>query len=133
MNTSKQVHDAKLIQWISFFQEQAGSGLTVSDWCQEKGLSKHAFYYWKRQAKEAYVDSLEPDIVPLQLEMTSPESLYSEPALDSNSSLYNLANSRNSFNTDSLVSISAQGIHVDIEPSAPDALITKIIEVIRHA
>ena len=142
MNTSKHIHDAKLIQWISLFQEQSESGLTVSAWCEEKGLSKHAYYYWKRLAKEAYMDSIESEIVPLQLETSSLQPLSplapdSDTVLSESRDLDNLANfssKANSHNSDhSVVTISVNGIHIDVEPSASDELVTRIIEVIRHA
>lgn len=65
MNANKKIHDTKLAHWITLIREQSESGLTISDWCVQKGLSKHAYYYWKRIAKESYVDSVIPEIVPI--------------------------------------------------------------------
>ncbi len=67
MNTNLKIRQAKLSRWASLFQEQASSGLHVKTWCDQNGISIHAYYYWKRIVKEAYVDSILPDIVPISV------------------------------------------------------------------
>ena len=137
MNVTKKIHDAKLAHWIELFKEQSNSGLTVSDWCAEKGLSKHAYYYWKRLAKEAYTDSVMPEIV----QLGSPQSSVSDPipsapaslAISDSHELCNSANLYNSIHPYQSVSVSFGDIRIDIGASASDDLIAKVIGVIRHA
>ena len=88
MKSNQKIHQANLSKWTSLFQEQADSGLTVKEWCSQNSLSIHAFYYWKRIAKEAYVSSIMPEIVPLPI-----ESLQPIPASDDEHELYKLRES----------------------------------------
>ena len=67
MKSGQKIQQARLSKWAVLFQEQASSGLTIKDWCIQNDVSIHAFYYWKRIAKETYVNSLIPDIVPLPM------------------------------------------------------------------
>ena len=68
MNSKQKLHQIKLTQWASRFQEQAASGLTVKAWCAENNVTIHTYNYWKHKLKLEYVDSLLPaehDIVAL--------------------------------------------------------------------
>ena len=67
MNTDLKIRQAKLSRWTALFHEQASSGLNVKTWCDRNGVSIHAYYYWKRILKDAYVDSMLPDIVPITI------------------------------------------------------------------
>ena len=58
MNANKRIHDAKFATWVSLIQKQAESGLPVKQWSDENGVTKNAYYYWKRLIKEAYADSV---------------------------------------------------------------------------
>ena len=52
MNANKRIHDTKFATWASLIQKQAESGLPVKQWCDENGVTKNAYYYWKRLIKE---------------------------------------------------------------------------------
>ena len=51
MKSNQKIHQANLSKWTALFQEQADSGLTIKEWCNQNSLSIRAFYYWKRIAK----------------------------------------------------------------------------------
>ena len=155
MNTNQTLRQATLTKWSTIFQEQQSSGLTIKEWCSQNDVSVHSFYYWKRAAKEEYLKSVMPEIVPVsipseplpvvpapteELELynfnnssnTAPEA--SAPAEELG--LYNFNNSCNSSNTTSSlvpISISMGDIRIEIGASVPDALITKIIGALRNA
>jgi hypothetical protein len=149
MNAKTKIHNAKLAQWIQLFKEQSESGLSVSDWLSQKGLSRYAYYYWKRMAKEAYADTVMPEIIPLDPIPNSSAVIGSSPQLlpdfSKSSNLLdqivspNSCNSCNSCNSPDLrnspdtVSVSFGDVRIDIGPSASDDLITKVIGVMRHA
>ena len=78
MKAKEKVRKANLTQWSTKFQDQASSGLTVKEWCSQNNVSVYAFYYWKRIAKEAYVDSIIPDIVPVASSLPA----FSETSVD---------------------------------------------------
>lgn len=65
MNTTKQLQQIKLDQWAVFCKEQAQSGLTVKQWCDQNGYTIHTYNYWKHRLKENYVGSALHDIVPI--------------------------------------------------------------------
>ena len=55
MNNKQKLHQIKLKQWASLFQQQASSGLTVKVWCAENNISVYAYNYWKHKLKQEYV------------------------------------------------------------------------------
>ncbi|AHF10893.1 transposase [Dehalobacter restrictus DSM 9455] len=40
-------------QWMQVIQERQCSGKSINDFCQEKGISRHAYFYWQRQLRKA--------------------------------------------------------------------------------
>jgi transposase-like protein len=44
---------AKAEQWRECIAEQQGSGLSVKQFCKERGLSSWSFYKWRKQFREA--------------------------------------------------------------------------------
>lgn len=40
-------------QWIEIIRDRKESGLRVEDFCLEKGISRHAYYYWQRKLRKA--------------------------------------------------------------------------------
>ena len=126
MKSNQKIHQANLSKWTALFQEQADSGLTIKEWCSQNSLSIHAFYYWKRIAKEAYVSSIMPEIVPLPI-----ESLQLIPASDDEHELYKLRES--SEEKTNSVTISIGDIQIEIGSNASDEMISGIIKAVRHA
>ena len=58
MKVNQKLHQAKLAKWVTLLQDQASSGLPVKEWCAQNDVTIHAYYYWKRLAKEAYIHSI---------------------------------------------------------------------------
>lgn len=129
MKINQKNHQANLSKWTSLFQEQADSGLTIKEWCNQNSISIHAFYYWKRIAKEAYVNSIMPEIVPLQVNELTPvrSDSYKETNLDS----CKLHKSSPEKSTPVIISIG--DIHIEIGAAASDEMISGIIKAVRHA
>ncbi len=131
MNARQKLRQANLSKWTALFQEQAKSGLTVKQFCSDHEISIHAYNYWKHKAKEAYVDSIIPDIVPIATSAPGPV-----PASYPESSPSELRDSRNSLETNmssDTVSVMIHDIRIEIGASAPDEMITKIIKAVRYA
>lgn len=77
MNNKQKLHQIKLTQWATRFQEQAASGLTVKVWCAKNNVTIHTYNYWKHKLELEYVDSLltaEHDIVALTPELLQTSS-----------------------------------------------------------
>ena len=139
MNTDLKIRQAKLSRWAARFQEQASSGLHVKTWCDRNGISIHAFYYWKRILKEAYVDSMLPDIVPI----TVPDmpSTPSDPVLPKTSSheLYKLrdlhlheSDPTQSSVPDAVI-VSIGDIRIEFGANTSDDTILRLIKAVRYA
>ncbi|MDX9798762.1 MAG: transposase [Bacteroidales bacterium] len=52
--------DAKLVteryrasQWMEILRDRKESSLSVDEYCREKGISRHAYYYWQRKLRNA--------------------------------------------------------------------------------
>lgn len=134
MVANKTIHQAALAKWTALFQEQKSSGLTIKEWCSKNNVSIHAYYYWKRIAKEEYVRSIIPDIVPLPVPSgPTTDNISTVDDVQPEHELYNSCNSGHTIALDSTVSISMNDIRIEIGPEASDALITKIIGALRHA
>lgn len=137
MNATQTLHQATLAKWTAVFQEQKDSGLTIKEWCSQNDVSLHSFYYWKHIAKEEYLKSVMPEIVPLSIPsdpVPSPVAVIPAPAPELE--LYNLANSNNSSPSVSdpvPISISMGDIRIEIGSSAPESLISAIIGALRNA
>lgn len=117
MNAKAKLHKSKLSLWTTRFEEQAASGLTVKEWCKQNDISIYAYQYWKRIAKESYLDSILPDIVPLATTQTA------LPVESNPTQFSNLYDSRNSLNTPSnIVTISLGDIHIEIGSNASDEI-----------
>ena len=134
MNAKQLLHQQNLAMWNDRFQDQAQSGLSVKKWCILNNISIHAYNYWKHIAKEEYLDSILPDIVPLAAP-TDPLPDYSlepplaTPAIPSPVS----SESRDSLNSHNKHEMSLGDIHIEIGPSASDELILSIIKAVRYA
>ena len=131
MKAKEKVRKANLTQWSTKFQDQASSGLTVKEWCSQNNVSVYAFYYWKRIAKEAYVDSIIPDIVPVasSLQAFSETSVDTPQQLPNSRDLYNFSKST----SHDTITISVGDTRIEIGSSASDEMILAIVKAVRYA
>ena len=53
MDIQKVTADYRLSQWMQVIQERQCNGQSIKDFCQEKGISKHAYFYWQRKLRKA--------------------------------------------------------------------------------
>ena len=56
----------QLQEWSGMLREQKESGLSVKQWCQERGLAEHIYYYRLWKLRQAACTALE-QAQPLQL------------------------------------------------------------------
>ena len=137
MNADLKIRQAKLSKWAALFQEQASSGLHVKTWCDRNGISINAYYYWKRIVKEAYVDSILPDIVPIPV--SDMHSLPSDPVRPDTSSheLYKLRDLRQSNpaqpSLPDAIIVSIGDIRIEFGSNTSDDTILRLIKVARYA
>ncbi|BCJ93786.1 hypothetical protein acsn021_13550 [Anaerocolumna cellulosilytica] len=48
-----------VILWKERFADRAASGLKVEDWCKRNGITKHAYYYWRRKVQDDQLGLME--------------------------------------------------------------------------
>ena len=49
MTSNELKHDAKKQEWSISIQECRGSGLSVSEWCRQRGVTTTTYYRWERE------------------------------------------------------------------------------------
>lgn len=132
MKPSQTLHQANLLKWTTRFKEQSDSGLTVKDWCSQNSISIHAFYYWKRAAKEAYVNSIMPEIVPISL--GSPAPIIEERIQPDTSELCNSDNLHELLPiSPKSISVAVDDIRIEIGSGASEDVISRLIKAVRYA
>ena len=47
-------------QWAQIIQERKASGTSVKEFCQNRGIGRHAYFYWQRKLREVAYQSLLP-------------------------------------------------------------------------
>lgn len=131
MNTKQKLHQIKLQQWASRFQEQVSSGLTIKAWCTENNISIHTYNYWKHLLKQEYVESAlseQHDIVPLSMhapDLAVPSTPVATVPLSCQS-----RDSREMYNT---ISISTGEVLIQVTPNVSDEYLFRILKAVRHA
>ncbi len=59
-------HEVRLREWTAQIEAQQASGMTVQEWCAEKGINPKTYYYHLRKVREQCIASA-PTIVPLSM------------------------------------------------------------------
>jgi len=133
MNVNQTMHQANLSKWTALFHEQRQSGLTIKDWCSQNNVSVYAFFYWKRIAKEAYVQSILPESVPQPQSGQFP-CLPDTAAAAEKHELYNLSNlcDHQTQSAPASVTISLDNIRITFGADASDDRIFQILKAVRH-
>ena len=57
MTSATLKHQARLQEWSVAIQDCRGSGLPVSRWCKEKGITPTTYYRWEREVLTLADDS----------------------------------------------------------------------------
>lgn len=134
MSTKSILHQAQLNEWASRFADQKSSGLSVSEWCKQNGLTKYKYFYWKRLLKEEAIEQVLPDIVPLAMPSVSPSvspavHSYSEVASDNSATRATCA----SFAPNTCARVLINGVCIELDSSASEPFIRSLIKAVRHA
>lgn len=130
MNTNQKLHQIKLQQWASRFQEQASSGLTVKAWCAENNITIHTYNYWKHKLKQEYVEASltgQHDIVPITTPITPPVLMNTNDFLPAS---HDVPNSRESHNS---IAISIGDVVIQAASHVSDEYLLRILKAVRHA
>ena len=63
MTSTELKHQARLKEWALAIQECRSSGLSVKQWCRERGITTTTYYRWEREALSAAAPRL-PEAAP---------------------------------------------------------------------
>ena len=66
MKISEVKQEYQLQEWSGMLRQRKESGLSVKEWCQERGLAEHIYYYRLRKLRQAACIALEK-AQPIQL------------------------------------------------------------------
>jgi len=62
MNTSLVAKQYKLNEWAMSITDYKNSGLSVTEWCNKKGVTKSAYYYRLKKLREACIESIDSPV-----------------------------------------------------------------------
>ena len=71
MDVQKVSHAVTKEQWKQMIVERQASGMTVRDWCLEKGITESTYYYWLKIIRQDICDTMPSKFVPILQENTS--------------------------------------------------------------
>lgn len=103
-------------QWLAMIHDQKASGLSIKEWCRSNSISANCFFYRQRKLREIAQNN-----IPKFVEVKRPE--------DPNESAV-LPNQRNLDNKRSSATIQYGKITVELDNSASEELIGKIVRVL---
>lgn len=66
--------------WKSRIKSRKLSGLKVNVWCEQNGISRHAYYYWHRKLKDIKEDNVFAEVL-LEPAPTVPVEKITRPEL----------------------------------------------------
>ena len=47
-----------MAQWAQIIADRKASGKNVKDYCQSRGISRDAYFYWQKALREAAIDQM---------------------------------------------------------------------------
>jgi len=53
MNTRQIASEYRLSQWIQTMQAHKASGISITSFCESRGVSRNTYFYWQRKVRAA--------------------------------------------------------------------------------
>ena len=75
MTISEVKRRTRLQEWFRKIEEQQISGLTVKDWCEQRGFGQGQYYYWLRMVRTETIDHYESENPGVSLVRVDPSRL----------------------------------------------------------
>ena len=57
ITTREATRMVRLQQWTQVFRDRAASGMSIAEYCRERGISRDKYFYWLKLAREAAFDA----------------------------------------------------------------------------
>lgn len=115
MNTKLATTQIRLNEWAAVIKDCKASGLKVDEYCHQHDLSRDAYYYWLRKVKTAALQQAG------FVELTAPES----------GSCSSGRAAATAFTAQ--MTIKAGNLELGISNDTPSELLSRVLEVVRHA
>lgn len=122
MDTSLTVKQLRRQSWTLMLREQAASGLSVRDWCQQNNISNKTFYYRRRQVQTMVLQSADESRF---AELIMPEPPVKDADLPRSDPGYNGFTPQ--------LTISIGNIMIGVTQNTPQHLLSDVLQVIRNA
>ena len=73
MDTKQVARQIRLKKWSAIIVERQASGLNVREFCRERNIKEHIYYYWLKRIREAACKSMPTASVPVFAPVTLSE------------------------------------------------------------
>ena len=123
MNTREATNQVRLSQWAQIVQNRCDSGLSIEEYCAQSGITRHQYYYWLRKLRAAAISVSTEQNKLIEIEQPLALPVANDTALHDRGNLPFIPEMTISFN----------GISLNINSSTPVQLIQKVLEVLPHA
>lgn len=110
MNTKLATTQIRITEWAAIIKDCKASGLKVDEYCQQHDISRDAYYYWLRKVKAAALQQAGFVELPLPENKPAPTTAFAVQMI-----------------------VKVGDAELSINNDTPAELITRILEVIRHA
>ena len=57
MDTRMVTNQVRMAKWSEIIKDRCESGLTIKEYCAERGISRDAYFYWLKKIRESAVAS----------------------------------------------------------------------------
>lgn len=122
MDTRFVKRNYRIQQWKAIIQDRNNTNLTVDEYCKQNGLSRHSYFYWLRIIREeALKQPSDSGFVELSL------------LADNGSEISMVTPIPVEKPTPSQLTLSVNGITIQVTENTSSALLAKTIEVIKNA
>ena len=122
MDTALATKTMRRESWAAMLREQASSGLTIHEWCDQNQISTKAFYYRRKQVQAMVLDSVHaPSFVELPEPQVTP-TVIDVSGHTSNGSCFSPQ-----------LTISARDVIIGVDQNTPSQLVSDILRIIRNA
>ena len=58
MNSRKITMELRLAGWVQALKERAAAGESINEFCQNRGVSRHTYFYWQKKVRDAACEQL---------------------------------------------------------------------------
>ena len=120
-NTSLVAKNVSLQQWVQEIHEcnSRPKGMSVDEWCNERGLKKNSYYWHLRKVREACLDISHIDVGNSSMSEVNTQLIEIKP--------------KPVFHTESKAVIRIGNSSIEINDDTSVELIARIIKVVAHA